>query len=369
MKLLILSASTGGGHDMRAFALQYWWKKLGLKAEVYHPLESGSALYRFGTELYNFIQKKAPWAHRFYFCFLEHANLHRSTKTLIGKKKFISFLGDCKPKIIVSMHAHLNHAYLDIAKKHIPNLKFVIYCGEFADGDGFSRHWINPKADLFTGPFTSTCSAAKKYGMPESKLKKGGFLLRKAFYEKNKFEKVDKLLKSFGINPSAKFILLGTGANGTNNHPLIYQKLVSLSKTHDYKQVVALCGKNHGTMKRLLEYEGENAIKLIALPEVDAESMAALLSQASCLLARPGAGLSAEAIAMGTPVIFNLCGGVMPQETNNLNYWILKKGKYFSIKTAQDLPPLLSGEIPSLQDVLPAQPPLIEMLQSLAIDD
>ena len=59
MKLLILSASTGGGHDMRAFALKHWWKELGLVAEVYHPLESASALYRFGTELYNFIQKKS----------------------------------------------------------------------------------------------------------------------------------------------------------------------------------------------------------------------------------------------------------------------------------------------------------------------
>ncbi len=354
---------------MRAFALKHWWKELGLVAEVYHPLESASALYRFGTELYNFIQKKAPWAHQYYFWFLEHANLHRGTKTLIGKRKFHDFLVKFKPNIIVSVHAHLNHAYLEIAQTHNPDLKFVIYCGEFADGDGFSRHWVNPKADLFTGPFGSTCSAAEKYGMPKSKIKTGGLLLRKAFYENNNFEKADELLKSMGINPSEKYILLGTGANGTNNHHLIYKGLVASPKSHGYNQVVALCGKNDSTLKQLREHEGENKIKLIALPVVNEERMAALLSKASCLVARPGAGLSAEAIAMGTPVIFNLCGGVMPQETNNLNYWILKKGNYLSIQSPQDLPLLLLEEMPSLREVLPRQPPLIEILQSLAKDD
>ena len=59
MNLLILSSSTGGGHDMRAFALKEWWINRGYAAEVFHPLEQTSALYRFGANLYNFIQKKA----------------------------------------------------------------------------------------------------------------------------------------------------------------------------------------------------------------------------------------------------------------------------------------------------------------------
>ena len=29
MRLWVLSASTGGGHDMRAFALQEWWHQMG----------------------------------------------------------------------------------------------------------------------------------------------------------------------------------------------------------------------------------------------------------------------------------------------------------------------------------------------------
>ena len=167
---------------MRAFALKEWWINRGYAAEVFHPLEQTSALYRFGTNLYNFIQKKAPWCHSLYFKFLECAYLHRSSRLLIGRNHFKSFIEDFKPEVLVSVHAHLNHAYLDITKQCFPESKFIIYCGEFADGKGFSRHWINPKADLFTGPFESTCEAAIRKGMPPSKVRVGGLLLRQAFH-------------------------------------------------------------------------------------------------------------------------------------------------------------------------------------------
>ena len=67
MNLLILSSSTGGGHNMRAYALKYWWEKQGGRAKVSHPLESSFALYRMGSNFYNLIQKYFPAFHYFYF--------------------------------------------------------------------------------------------------------------------------------------------------------------------------------------------------------------------------------------------------------------------------------------------------------------
>ena len=43
-----------------------------------------------------------------------------------------------------------------------------------------------------------------------------------------------------------------------------------------------------------------------ALPELSAEEMALVLRNADCLFARPGAGMTTEAIACGTPVVFDL---------------------------------------------------------------
>ena len=58
--------------------------------------------------------------------------------------------------------------------------------------------------------------------------------------------------------------------------------------------------------------------------------MTFLMRNAICCIGRPGAGLTAEAIASGTPMIFDVIGGVMPQEgialisgNKNVESWIL----------------------------------------------
>ena len=367
MNLLILSSSTGGGHDMRAFALKEWWTSKGYDAEVFHPLEETSALYRFGTKLYNFIQKRAPWCHSLYFKFLECANLHRSSRFLIGRNHFKSFIEDNKPEVLVSVHAHLNHAYLDITKQCFPESKFIIYCGEFADGKGFSRHWINPKADLFTGPFESTCETAIRKGMPPSKVQVGGLLLRQAFHtNSDKVERNSKIkLKSMGINPGENFVTLGTGANGTNNHLRICREMNKSLRNSNIKQIVALCGENRKLQKDLNSMHLGKGVKIIALLKVGAEEMVSLLSETCCLLARPGAGISAEALAMHTPIVFNICGGVMPQETNNLNYWKLHGCKTSIISKPEQFPLCLEKKFSAIGVTLPSEPGILEIIKRI----
>ena len=70
MKLLILSLSTGGGHDMRASALLNGWNDHGHEGCISRPLDDGFLAYRMGAEFYNFIQVRMPWFHQFYFRFL-----------------------------------------------------------------------------------------------------------------------------------------------------------------------------------------------------------------------------------------------------------------------------------------------------------
>jgi len=170
MKLLVLSASTGGGHDMRAYALANWWNKKGGLSHVYHPLENTFVGYKFGCTLYNLIQKKIPRFHSLYFRFLEIANLHRNPQKIIGAQKYIETCRAFNPDLIVSMHAHLNHGYFELVKVNLSNpIPFAVYCGELADGVGFSKHWVNPQNNLFIGPYKEGVEAAQKRGMPRER--------------------------------------------------------------------------------------------------------------------------------------------------------------------------------------------------------
>ena len=89
MKLFVLSASTGGGHNMRAYALRDWWHEKGGECQVYQPLENTFWGYKSGCQFYNFIQKKMPFLHYGYFNFLELASLHRNQGIIFGSQKFL----------------------------------------------------------------------------------------------------------------------------------------------------------------------------------------------------------------------------------------------------------------------------------------
>jgi processive 1,2-diacylglycerol beta-glucosyltransferase len=332
---------------MRANALKDWWRDTGGNAIVSHPLETTSNLYKFGSNFYNLIQRFYPALHFFYFHFLEMASMHRSKSSIIGANSWVTEIKDFNPRLIVSVHAHLNHGYLDILRCELPYLfKFAIYCGELADGRGFSRHWVNPKADRFYGPFDETCNAAKIRSMPSDKILTVGPLLRKAFYQKSCESFKSKIFLKYGILYDTPIFLLGTGANGVNRHKDV---LHSLKRHKGEFQVIALCGKNLKTFHQINELKKNLKFNVIPLQTVGDEEMALFLREANFLFARPGAGTTTEAIMCGTPMIFDVSRGVMPQEVNNLNFWRLHAPTVLTIDEPKSISKLLCNPIPKIK--------------------
>ncbi len=344
---------------MRARALGEWARMENLSTRTYKPLEYDSRLYLFGTWLYNWIQKTFPLLHRAYFPFLEAACLHRKACFILGAKRFKAVVRDCAPDVVVSMHAHLNHGYRDLVMDAMPEKPpaFAIYCGELGDGPGFSRHWVNPEADLFAGPFAETCEAAISRGMPEEKVYEAGLLLRPAFFEKPKAKADDALLrKKWDLDPKLPLLVLGTGANGVNRHlPVV----IATRALGEVVQVVALCGENRKTMRWLESMGDHSKVPLRPLPTIPADEIAPLLRSATMLFARPGAGTTAEAIACGTPVLFDVSRGIMPQEQNNLSFWQKRTGGIASTKKASEVPRRLhSSSLPATFPYAPGETPL-----------
>ena len=75
------------------------------------------------------------------------------------------------------MHAHLNHGYFELSRLRNLKPRFAVFCGELADGYGFSKHWVNPQNDLFVSPFVEGCVAAQRRGMASEKTLASGPLL------------------------------------------------------------------------------------------------------------------------------------------------------------------------------------------------
>ncbi|NBB80127.1 MAG: UDP-N-acetylglucosamine--LPS N-acetylglucosamine transferase [Verrucomicrobia bacterium] len=323
-RLLILSSSTGSGHDMRAAALVQWVERLRgseVGTRRYQALEESSTLDRFGVNLYNWIQRHCPWAHHIYFNFLEIAGLHRKVSHLRGKERLLAVIHDFRPDVVVSTHAHLNHAYFEAIRRAMqPDPpRCLTYCGELHGSYGFSRHWVNPQADGFIAAVPSCAEAALARGMPKERVHLGGFLLKPAFYLKpdqaTETPPHPSLFESLPADrPEGPLVLLGTGANGANNHLAILRSLDELKKP---VTVIALCGRNAAVQAQL---------KNLACPPHTVvplgyrDDMHDLLRAVDLAFIRPGTGSTCECIQSGCPILFNGIGGVMPQERITVHY-------------------------------------------------
>jgi len=288
------------------------------------------------------IQKKCPRLHFLYFFLLEIFSMHRKARFIFGKKTFVTALNRFSPHLVVSTHAHLNHGFFEIIEKESNSIKpkFIIYCGELDDGVGYSRHWVNPKVDLFASPYEEGCRAAQRRGIPREKCFAVGPLLRTPFYQTSDHQ--NEIRMKYQLLESLPVYLLGTGANGVNQHLSIVR---AFRKAGIYGQLVALCGSDTGTLLKLKREGSSGNLRLIALPKVGADEMVALLKISNWIFARPGAGLTTEAIVSGCPIIFDTSRGVMPQEYNNLNFWKKHADTLISCASSRELVDVVLSKI------------------------
>ena len=316
MRVLILTSSTGGGHNMRARAFQEWAQaepRLNISAQLHHPLGKSHELYAFGVWLYNRIQRTAPFLHHVYFNFLEVVPIVRAHKPL-GAHKYRKVLEVLQPDVLISVHDSLNHCFFEYAREVLgkDRLKCVTYCGELSDGYGFSRHWVNPSADLFIGAVPETCEAAVRRGMPPGKTHLGGFMLRRCFYDPapGEAERAAFYRNVLQFDPNEFTLLLSASTRGAHNH---VRFLEALKRHRMDAQVVLLCGKSQITEREVSEWAKANPKARVRLLPHNT-NVGLLMRSVSAIVARPGTGTTSEAIVSGCPLLLNCLGGVMPQE-------------------------------------------------------
>ncbi|MGF1448220.1 MAG: glycosyltransferase [Opitutales bacterium] len=312
VRVLVLTSSTGGGHDMRARSFAAWAREPGtppLEVEIFQTLESGTALYRFGVGLYNWIQRVSPALHHLYFNALEVLALHEHASALQGTEAFVEKIQTYQPHVLVSTHAHLNHGYFALARRVMKGqVSCVTYCGELFGGYGFSRFWASPRVDRFLGAVPETCDAAARLGVSKERIQLGGFLLNPRFWDEPGC--TQSLFDELRLDPDRFTLVLATGANSANNH---LRLLEALARSAFAPQVIALCGRSDAALKAVQQWaRGHERLSVRALAYFD--RMPELLRVADAIVARPGTGTTSEAILCQCPILFNGIGGIMPQE-------------------------------------------------------
>ncbi|HRE82477.1 MAG TPA: glycosyltransferase [Opitutaceae bacterium] len=327
VRILVLTSSTGGGHDARADAFAEWCFQLyrhGVDVRIEQMLERSSIINRGGVNLYNWIQKRLPILHGIYYTVIEFLSILNRRTVSLGRGYYEEVLNEYRPHLILSVHDCLNRGYFQVARQLLgaDRVRCVTYCGEFSGGWGYSINWIEPSADLYYSRTPTARDYAVRKGMPAEVCRVRGHLMRPRSHleiiapeERGHFR-----AKRLGLRPDLFTVFLATGGNGANNH---FSLLPVLLEMADRVQVIVICGKNREVFHQLMHWRSQHpALHLYV--EGYSEQVHLLMQVSDAIVTRGGTTTCAKALHFRCPIIFNAYGGIMPQE--NLTWKFFRNG-------------------------------------------
>lgn len=317
VRILVLTSSTGGGHDARAEAFAEWCFQLyrhDVDVQIEQMLENSSFLNRAGVNTYNWIQRRSPWMHKGFFTFVELLSVLNRSSVVFGRGFYLKVLNEYRPHLILSVHDCLNRGYFQLARKVLgaEKVRCATYCGEFSGGWGYSRNWIEPSVDLHFSRTPTARDYAVKNGIPAERARVRGYLMRPRAHLEHLSEeaRVDYRVRELGLQPDLFTVFLATGTNGANNHAAL---LPVLLKHADKCQAVVVCGQNKQAYNDLIHWRA-NHPEFNCYIEGYSEIMHLLMQACDTIVTRGGTTTCAKALSFECPIIFNAFGGIMPQE-------------------------------------------------------
>ena len=324
VRILVLTSSTGAGHDTRAQAFAEWCFELyrhDVDVRIEQMLEKSSGFFSAGVNFYNWIQKKSPWIHKAFFLFVELLSLLNRRSVTFGRAYYEKVLREYQPHLVFSVHDCLNRGYFQLARKILgpANVRCATYCGEFSGGFGYSINWVEPTADLYLSRTATAQDYAIKLGMPPARTRVRGYLMQprahlEVFTAETRAAYLEEVLE---LRPDLFTVFLATGGNGANNHLELLPKLLPHA---DLVQAVVICGRNREAYNQLVHWRAEHP-KLNCFVDGFSEEVHLLMQVSDAIVTRGGTTTCAKALHFRCPIIFNAIGGIMPQEELTVKFF------------------------------------------------
>jgi processive 1,2-diacylglycerol beta-glucosyltransferase len=321
---LVLTSSTGGGHDVRAQAFAEWCFQLyryDVDVRIEQMLEDSSRLYRGGVGFYNLIQRRSPWLHKAFYTVVEGLSLLNRRTVMLGRRYYERVLREYRPHLVLSVHDCLNRGYFQLARQMLGagNVRCATYCGEFSGGWGYSRNWVEPSVDLYFSRTPTASDFAVKLGLPPDRARVRGNLMQPRAYLDflTPAERRRYLEHKLGLKRDLFTVFLATGMNGANNH---LEMLTAMADHAGRIQAIVVCGRNHATYNELVHWRAQHP-DFSCFIDSYSDVVHLLMQVSDAIVTRGGTTTCAKALHFRCPIIFNAFGGVMPQERLTVKFF------------------------------------------------
>ena len=306
MRILILSANTGGGHNSCAAALAEQFAHMKVECETLDALSmisektsnfiswGHSYVYRrmprlFGTA-YRFEERHAP--QKIYEYFAKGA-VHLQEKLL--SEHFDA---------VICVHVFAGMMMTEIRRRFQNHIPSYFVATDYTCSPGVSTLDV----DAFFIPHRMLHGEFVRREIPVDKLCATGIPVREAFFDPLDRKEARRLL---GIKESQRVILLGCGSMGCGN--LERHALELAKRLPSDVALVVLCGRNEDLVRDLGRFSSD-ALRVVGYTK----DIPLYMSASDIYLTKPGGLTTTEAIAKRLPMVF--VEAVPGCETRNLNF-------------------------------------------------
>ncbi len=237
MKVIILSASTGGGHMSAANAISEYLSEQNIEAKVVDTLKYISPiLNKTITETYEFLAKKSPKLWKFMYNSSNHRAINKivsSSNSLISRK-LMPLLRNFKPDLIISTHPFATEMISKLKSSDKIDAPLICVMTDYAP----HRTWVSSGVNAYVVANDSMIEPMQKMGVNPDIIYPFGIPVDEEFFaQKSKKE----ILSQMDLSPALPTLLIMAGSCGFANMESVYKKL---QKSKLDFQIIIITGKN-----------------------------------------------------------------------------------------------------------------------------
>lgn len=329
MRVLIFTASTGGGHKKASAALESYIKSRDSEAVVktVDALKAvGKAFDKLISGGYVFLAKHAP---RVYGKMYRHSDKDTKLNSLVdnvtgvASKKLFPMIDEFKPDVIVTTHPFAAEMVSAIKGKHELSVPLISIVTDFAP----HKTYIQPNVDFLVVSSNEMKYQLENLGIKSDSIRTLGIPVDPVFYKK---QDKNALLEEMDLERDVPTILMMAGSFGVSDVFDIYEGILNISEKF---QLIIITGNNkklYSEFEQRIEKLGDGGKRTKLNFFVN--DVYRYMHASDLLITKPGGLTVTEALASCLPMaIFKAYPG---QEADNEDYLIrnnmaiqLPKGK------------------------------------------
>ncbi len=314
-KVLILSCSTGQGHNSCALALRDYFEAQGVTCVVQDGFSFSSPRFaRFMSWGHATMYRYFPWFFRWGYRYSKtHPSFFREKgwvfRTLIaGTRKLRQYLLEGQFDTVICTHVFTGIMLTHLLKKHPMPLKTAFVATDYTDYPGLEQ--CDLQQYFIAHP--QYTAAYEGHGIPKDRIAAAGIPVRRQFLtQMPKWEAKQRL----GLSINAKHLLVMSGSMGCGPIEKILKQLTK--HLPDNIEISVICGSNKKRYRRMKRrYRKDPRVHVIGYTD----DIPLYMDAADLYLTKPGGISTTEAGIKQLPMV--LVNAVAGCESDNLRHFV-----------------------------------------------